>query len=81
MSKKAIKTTGDLREFLVTMMIGVKDGLVDGEDARHITKLASQINESFYSEIKIAKTRHEIAGEQFSALGNTQIGNTESPQV
>jgi len=64
----AIKTTGQLREFLTEIMLGVHDGSVDTERARNITKTAAQINESFYSEIKIAKTRFE-AGKEASDLG------------
>lgn len=56
---KSIKTTGELREFLVNMMVGVKDGDVKPDEARNITKMAAQINESFYSEIKIAKVQIE----------------------
>ena len=76
MSKQKIENVGELRAFLVTMMVGVKDGLIDGQDARDIVKLAAQINESFYSEIKVAKLRHDIAGEKFRTLGATPIGDT-----
>jgi hypothetical protein len=51
----SIKTTGQLREFLATMIVGVKNGQLDTDKARNITKMAAKINESFYSEIKIAK--------------------------
>jgi hypothetical protein len=64
----SIKTTGQLREFLVNMLIGVKDGLVENDKARNLTKMAAQINESFYSEIKIAKIQQE-AGKVSAELG------------
>ena len=56
---KSIRTAGQLREFLVNMMIGVKDGMLDNDKASRITKMAAQINESFYSEIKIARIQRE----------------------
>lgn len=68
----SIKTTGQLREFLANMLIGVKDGDIKNEAARNITKMAAQINESFYSEIKIARVRRE-AGVQVAELGTLPI--------
>lgn len=55
-----IKTTGDLREFLASAINSVANGTMDTDKARNITKLAAQINESFYSEIKIAKVQIEM---------------------
>lgn len=71
-----IKTTGELRDFLVSMMLGVKNGDLDTDKARNITKLAAQVNESFYSEIKIAKVRME-AGQVATDLGSLRVGTTE----
>jgi hypothetical protein len=68
-----IKTTGQLREFLVQMMLGVKNRDIKPDEASRITKLAAQINESFYSEIKIAKVQLE-AGKEAAALGSLPIG-------
>lgn len=67
-----IKTTGELREFMVNMMVGVKNGQVDDSKARNLTKMCAQINESFYSEIKTQKLRHE-AGERLRELGEMPI--------
>ena len=69
-----IKTTGEMREFLATMMVGVKNGDLDLAKASQITKLAGQINESFYAEVKVAKVRAE-AGEQMPALGEMSVGS------
>ena len=69
-----IKTTGELRDFLASMMLGVKNGDLDLDKASRITKLAGQINESFYAEIKVAKVRAE-AGEAMGALGDMAIGS------
>lgn len=68
----SIKTTGQLREFLTNMIVGVKDGHIDSDKARNITKMAAQINESFYSEIKIAKVQIEI-GAEAAKLGELAI--------
>lgn len=72
MSEK-IKTTGQLRDFLVNMMIGVKNGNLDLDRASRITKLAAQINESMYAEIKTAKVRAE-AGEAMPKIGEMSVG-------
>jgi hypothetical protein len=68
-----LKTTGELRVFLADMLLGIKNGHVEPERARNITKMAAQINESFYSEIKIAKVQLE-AGKELADLGNLTIG-------
>lgn len=67
-----IKTTGEMREFLATMMLGVKNGDLDLDKASRITKLAGQVNESFYAEVKVAKIRAE-AGENMPPLGEMPI--------
>ena len=71
---KTIRTTGELRDFLAMMMVGVKNGDLDLDKARNITKLAGQINESFYAEVKVAKVRAE-AGQVMPALGAMLVGN------
>lgn len=70
---KTVKTTGDLRDFLANMMVGVKNGTLDLDKASRITKLAGQINESFYAEVKVAKIRAE-AGEAMPMLGQMRVG-------
>ncbi len=67
-----IKTTGQLRQFLASSIVAVKSGEMDAETARGVTKLAAQINESFYSEVKIAKTAKEL-GKPAADLGNLSI--------
>lgn len=74
---KTVQTTGDLRDFLANMMVGVKNGTLDLDKASRITKLAGQINESFYAEVKVAKIRAE-AGEAMPALGGMRVGEVES---
>lgn len=74
MQKKQIKTVGQLRDFLVTMMVGLKDGTIEPDVANKAVKIASAINENFYAEIKVQKTRHELANEQMVGLGEMAIG-------
>lgn len=42
------------------MMIGVKDGDIKTDEARTILKLAEKVNESFYSEIKVAQLHVQL---------------------
>ncbi len=72
MSKK-LETTGQLREYLASVMQAVQSGEVEITQAAQITKLAGQINESFYAEVKIAKVRAE-ANKEMSDLGALRIG-------
>lgn len=67
-----IKTTGQLREFLAKMIVDVESGSIDLDKASRITKLAGQINESFYAEVKVAKTRAE-AGHIMSDIGSMSV--------
>ena len=73
--KGKIKTTGQLRDFLADLMLEVKNGAIDLDKASKITKLAGQINESFYTEIKMANVRSE-AGEPTTGMGEVPIGST-----
>lgn len=73
---KKIKTTGELRDFLANMMLGVKNGDLDLDKASRITKLAGQVNESFYAEIKVASIR-TAAGEELAKLGEMPIGEND----
>jgi hypothetical protein len=55
------------------MMVGVKDGDISIDKASRITKLAGQINESLYAEVKVAKVRLE-AGIVMGELGAMRVG-------
>lgn len=77
-SKRRVETTGELRAFLAEVMADVRDGSIDIDKASRITKLAGQVNESMYAEIKVAKIRAE-AGDTMGALGSMHIGDLESP--
>ena len=69
---QAIKNVGQLRKFLVTAMEQVRDGTMDVQQAAQLTKIAAQVNESFYSEVKVSRLRAE-AGEAMPKLGQLPI--------
>ncbi len=69
-----IKTTGQLRQFLADALLSVKAGEMDADTARNLTKIASQINESIYSEIKASRMMQEL--QQVSpSMGQLAIGD------
>lgn len=70
-----IRTTGQLREFVTECMVRVKTGHMKPDQASVITKMAAQVNESFYSEAKIAKLTLEM-GSAPDKLGNLAINGT-----
>lgn len=72
MSKTVIKTAGELRDTLAKALVAVRDGDLELDNARAIVKLAAQINESFYSELKAHQVRME-GGEKAIALGALPI--------
>jgi len=76
MKEKSIQTTGELREFLLDTMIEVRFGNLDLDKAARLTKLATQVNESIYAEIKASKLRAE-AGETLPRLGDIFISNNK----
>lgn len=67
-----ITTAGELREYLSQTIAGVGNGTINTDKARDITKLAAQINESFYSEIKVAKVQTEL-GNVVSKMGDLKL--------
>jgi hypothetical protein len=70
-----IETVGQLRAYLTTVLQDIVAGKVDQNDARNATKVAAQINENFYAEVKIQKMRLE-AGEHLGKLGSLPIGES-----
>ena len=70
-----IKTTGQLRQFLADMLVGIKNGHTDIAKASQITKMAAQINESVYSEIKTARVRKELGDASAVPMGALELGD------
>lgn len=52
---KPLRTTGDMRSFLLDMMLDVRNNQVTGDMARSVVKLAGQVTESLYAELKHKK--------------------------
>jgi len=74
---KKINSTGQLRMFLAGILEDVVSGDIDLDKARAATKVAGQINESLYAEIKVARVRAE-AGEEMIKLGVMPLGEEEN---
>lgn len=68
-----ITNSGQLREFLANMMIGVKDGDVKVDEARTIVKLAEKINENYYAELKVAQINLSLE-RKVAELGKLPVG-------
>lgn len=68
-----ITNTGQLRDFLCSAINAVGNGTMDAEKARNITKLAGQVNESLYAEVKVAKTKIEL-GVEADKIGALELG-------
>jgi len=65
-----ITKTSELREYLCSAINMVGNGTMDAEKARNIVKIAGQINESLYAEVKVARTKIELgkAADEFGEL-------------
>lgn len=67
-----IKTTGQLRQFLCDSIVAVKNGDMKPDVAARVVKLASQVTENYYAEVKVRRTLRE-AGETFTKMGELPI--------
>ena len=73
--EEAITTCGDLRTFLINLMMDVKNETIDADKASRIAKVAAQVNENLYAEIKTARLMLDTGKESF-IVGNLPIGKT-----
>ena len=71
-----INTAGDLRSFLCSAINSVANGTMEINKAREITKLAGQVTESFYSEVKVARLEIDMERE-VSKLGELSVGGQQ----
>jgi len=72
-----ITNAGQLREFLCSSINAVGNGTMSSDKARDITKLAAQVNESLYSEVKVAKTQIEL-GKEAEKFGDLPLGTSST---
>lgn len=76
----SIKTAGELRGFLADILIGIRDGRVDVEEAAAIAKVAGQINTSLAIEAKTAVEMKRL-GSGDHVFGSTQIASGDVAQI
>lgn len=72
-----ITNAGELREFLCSAINGVANGTFDTQKAKEVVKLSSQINESLYAEVKVAKLQIEL-GREASKMGDLNLGSDDA---
>lgn len=72
----ALNTSGKVRDFLAMAMLGVKSGDLAIDKASQISKLAAQLNDSLYSEAKLA-TLMAKSGKMPPRLGQLPIGESD----
>lgn len=70
-----IETAGDLRAFLADVMVGIRDGNIDYQDAGAISKVAAQINNSLAVEVNTA-LRLASMGKDSPVAGSMRIGGS-----
>jgi len=70
--KNSIKTTRELREFMTSAMVDVRNGRLETDKANAINKLAGQVNASVYGELK-AKIVLSNMGEETAAHGELEL--------
>jgi len=71
-----IKNAGQLREFLLDAMPKIEAGTMEPDVARNLIKMASQVNESVYAEIKVYKVQME-AGMAIGKMGHLNLTDSE----
>lgn len=71
-----IKTAGELRGFLADILVSIKNGNIDVEEANAIAKIAGQINNSLAVEAKTAIELKRLGGSEH-VFGSTQIASGE----
>ena len=71
-----ITNTSQLRDFLCSAINSVSNGTMSTDKARNITKLAAQVNESLYAEVKVAKTKKEL-GEEADKFGSLSLSSED----
>jgi hypothetical protein len=72
MKNKQMKKTGELREFLLNSINQVASGEMEEAEARNIIKLAGQVNESLYAEVKVTNTKLEL-GQVTDSFGKLDL--------
>ena len=75
-----MQTAGQLRQFLCNMMLGIKNGDLELNKATQITKMAEQITNSLYSEMKMQQLQLQ-AGNQYYAIGQMPLAGEADEKI
>lgn len=71
-----IQSTQQFRQFLLDAITATSKGDMKPEAAARITKLAAQVNENMYAELKAKKVLKEL-GEVAPGFGDLRIGQID----
>jgi hypothetical protein len=77
----SIRTAGELRGFLADILIGIRDGRVDVEEANAIAKVAGQINASLAVEAKTVLEMKRLGEGKEHIAGSMQIASGDVEQI
>ena len=72
-----IKTAGDLRGFLADVLVGIRSGSIDVDEANAIAKVSAQINQSLAVEVNTALQLQKM-GKGHPEAGSMLIANGSS---
>jgi hypothetical protein len=75
-----METTGDLRAELARVMVDVRAGKLNVDKAAQIIKAAAVINDSLYSEMKVAALA-TMAGAKAAHVGTLSIAGPKLPAI
>jgi hypothetical protein len=73
-----LKTTGNLRAFLLKAIEDVESGKMDAGRANSIVKIAAQVNASLLAEVEVARIAFQT-GRPSSDLSNLSLGMLPEP--
>ena len=72
-----IKSSGQLRQFLLDSIDKLSKGEMSTDEARNIVKISGQINDNLYAEVKVLKTKIEL-GQETDKFGNLNLTETNN---
>lgn len=75
-----VETAGDLRQFLCNMIVGIKSGDLEIGKAAQITKMAEQVTNSLYAEIKLQQMA-VVTGSVVEKIGTLNLGKNDEKNI
>jgi hypothetical protein len=76
-----IKTAGELRGFLADILVSIRNGSVDVEEAKAVAQVAAQINNSLAVEVKAAGELKKWPGDTAHIAGSMQIASGDVASI